>query len=1151
MKRLLSLTLFAAALAATLVSCKKEPVVLNAPSISGVVPAVNSAEVSWNAVDQATTYVLQLKASGGEWAEATSTSSTSTTLTGLSASTDYEVRVKAQGGEGTSESAYSAAYKFTTLTPAPDALATPAITSVTPGTDSAEVAWSEVAGASSYQLQLKAAGAEFADAATASASPATLSNLTPATEYEVRVKALASDGRVSEFSAAYKFNTNAAAMSYPLTITKADDFVKWINEMAGLCEPSDVTTLAADIDLTGKEIISVPVFNGQFDGAGKTIKGLSAPLFTELGETAVVKNVVVDATSALNWNEAIPDMMGYAFIACKSSGKILNCSVAGSIKVKSGEAERIYCAGIVGESLLGYVEGCKFTGSIDVELTNNSKSCSSIAGVAARVGHADKEGQVIVKDCVNEGNIKFVFSGPSKGMQKFGIGGVVGQTPSVKEATTNHGIVEGCTNKGNIEWEYPAGGSGSYPAVGGVAGIIEGQLKNANNYGKISYKGGFDVAATDASIGGVAGYVTRDASDCHNFGIVTTDSAFAGGTSLAQSGGNTSFSTFGGVFGNAGPFAADATYCGDQGITIENCTNEGDVNLKCYMINSGGPQMCFGGVVGASSANMKNCHNKKPVYIKTQCKTMNAGGVCGYLEANMDDCSNSGAITLDGVSADNPNVATTQAYFGGIFGMVTKGSTVNNVKNSGAVLFKDAITCDGVLSYVGGIGGSYKGSFILSNAENSATVTSESASPICLGGLCGAYNGQISNSKNSGKVAYKNSYISPTDGKAAEVGGLVGYANAYFDNCENTGDVTCAPAGGFAGGLIGSHGSNVNEPVIEHKGCKVNCKVDGDAVKGSVLGKFRYAPKSDFAQTAVAFGTEDSPFTISGGAAELPVVGQPFGHIVECLAAKAFWYGDKKYPLVKLDDGRWWMAAPLAYVPEGKTVSADPKEDAGIWYTYTTDGTNVAAKTDFTDGYLYDYPTAFGVAQDAITYGTRDEYKAGTNVGNFREFEGVQGICPPGWYIPTRPDFLKLVGASNKDDSLPENPETAAVEDATAVYWDPAYKGAKIPTLNAAGWNWSFLGVRSKTSTAQEGAYNKTATKATTCSVAEWVGLPALNQVMCSTPYMPNAAGNNVQYFCLMSAFTAANMEGKLSLSYGNYLHGMEVRCIRAVPEAK
>ena len=1151
MKRLLSLTLFAAALAATLVSCKKEPVVLNAPSISGVVPAVNSAEVSWNAVDQATTYVLQLKASGGEWAEATSTSSTSTTLTGLSASTDYEVRVKAQGGEGTSESAYSAAYKFTTLTPAPDALATPAITSVTPGTDSAEVAWSEVAGASSYQLQLKAAGAEFADAATASASPTTLSNLTPATEYEVRVKALASDGRVSEFSAAYKFNTEAAAMSYPLTITKADDFVKWINEMAGLCEPGDETTLGADIDLAGKTITSVPFFSGKFNGGGKSIKNLNTALFAELGEPAVVENVVIDASSKINWTDAIPDQTGIAFIAAKSSGTIKNCSVAGSIKINTAEAERVYCAGVVGESLLGYVEGCKFTGSIDVELSGTSKSCSSIAGIVSRGGHADKAGQVIIKDCVNEGSIKFLFSGPSKGMQKFGIGGVLGQTPSVKEAPTDHGIVEGCTNKGNIEWSYPAGGSGSYPALGGVAGIIEGQLKNANNYGKITYTGGFDVAPTDASIGGVAGYVTRGAVDCHNFGAVTTDSAFAGGTSLAQSGGNTSYSTFGGVFGNAGPFAADNTYMGDAGVVVENCTNEGELNLKCYMVSSGGPQMCFGGVIGASTANMVNCHNKAKVTIKTQTKTMNAGGVCGFLEANMDNCSNSAAIVLDGCSADNPQVATAQAYFGGIFGIVTKGSTVNNVKNSGDVTYTNALTCDGVLSYVGGIGGSYKGGFFLTKAENSGVVTCSSNSPICLGGLCGAYNGEMTDCKNSGKVVMASSYLSPTDGKQAEVGGLIGYANAYLTNCENTGDVTCTPDGGYAGGLIGSHGANTNYPVIEHKGCKVNCNIDGAGIKGSVLGKFRYAPKSDFAQTAVAFGTEEAPFTISGGAAANPVVGQPFGHIVECLAAKAFWYGDKKYPLVQLGDGRWWMAAPMAFVPEGKTVSADPKEDAGIWYTYTTDGTNVVAKTDFTDGYLYDYPTAFGVAQDAITYGTREEYKAGTNVGNFREFEGTQGICPPGWYIPTRPDFLKLVGASNKDDSLPENPETAAVEDATAVYWDPAYKGAKIPTLNAAGWNWSFLGVRSKTSTAQEGAYNKTATKATTCSVAEWVGLPALNQVMCSTPYMPNAAGNNVQYFCLMSAFTAANMEGKLSLSYGNYLHGMEVRCIRAVPEAK
>ena len=114
--------------------------------------------------------------------------------------------------------------------------------------------------------------------------------------------------------------------------------------------------------------------------------------------------------------------------------------------MKSDDAQRIFCAGVVGYSGTGYVEGCKFTGSVDVELTTSSASCSAIAGVAARVGHADMAGKTIVKNCVNEGTVKFLFSGPSKAMLKFGVGGVIGQTPSVADAPTNHGIVEGCTN---------------------------------------------------------------------------------------------------------------------------------------------------------------------------------------------------------------------------------------------------------------------------------------------------------------------------------------------------------------------------------------------------------------------------------------------------------------------------------------------------------------------------------------------------------------------------------------------------------------------------------------------------------------------------------------------------------------------------------
>lgn len=1140
MKRFLSFFLFTALLAVAVVSCKKEPVVLTAPTISGVVPAINSAEVSWSSVNMATSYVLQVRPVGGDWASAGTSSATTATVSGLSPETDYEVQVKAQGGEDTKESPFSAAYTFKTLAAAPTVLGTPSITSVTPAAKSADVAWSAVDKATSYVLQLRAIGADWIDVATATTTSATVTGLTPKTEYEVQVKAKADGADDSPFSSPSKFTTTEVSFNYPLSVDDVDDLVTWINEKAIFCEAGNTITLAADMDLTGKTLTTIATFAGVFDGAGKTIKGLTAPLFGELLESAEVKNVVVDATSAINWTAEIEDMTGIAFVAAKSAGKVINCSAAGTIKVKSDNAGRIYCAGIVGQSEKGYVEGCKFTGSIDVELTTNSKSCSSIAGIVARAGHADKAGQVIVKDCVNEGNIKFLFSGPSKGMQKFGIGGVLGQTPSVANATNDHGIVEGCTNKGNIEWEYPAGGSGSYPALGGVAGIIEGQLRNANNYGKVSYKGGYEVAPTDASIGGVAGYVTGNTSDCHNFGTVTTDSAFAGGTSMAQSGGNTSFSTFGGVFGNAGPFIKDATYAGDLGVTMENCTNEGEVNLKCYMVSSGGPQMCYGGVVGASTANMKDCHNKKAVTIKSQTKTMNAGGVCGYLEANMENCSNSAPIVLDGVSADNPKVATTQAYFGGVYGMVTTGSTINNVKNTGNVTFKDAITCDGVLSYVGGIAGSYKGGYVLSNAENTGAVTVESASPICLGGLCGAFNGEMSNSKNSGKVAYTNSYISPTDGKQAEVGGLIGYANAYLTSCENTGTVTCTPEGGFAGGLIGSHGANTNVPVVVHKGCIVNCNVEGAATKGSVLGKFRYVPSDSFKLTSVAFGTDDAPFTISGGAAALPVVGDAKGHNVECLAAKAFWYGGKQYSIVKLADNRWWMAAPLAYVPEGKTVSSDPKEDSGIWYTYTVDNKVAVPSTDNNNGYLYDYPTAMGKKFEDITFGTSADWDK-TDY-NYRSFEGAQGICPPGWYIPTRADFLKLVGASNKDDT---RGESAAVEDASAVYWVASHKGSTVKRFNEAGWNFSFLGARNKTSTTQVGAYNVTVTDASKCSVSEWIGKPALNQVMSSTAYKPNATGTSFQYFVMMSTFTSAYPDGRLSLSYGQVLQGVEVRCIR------
>ena len=947
-------------------------------------------------------------------------------------------------------------------------------------------------------------------------------------------------------------------------ITNAQELKEFLADASNYTD-SDVAELGNDIDCTEVEIVPAESYAGTFDGKGFTIKNLAATnaLFAKRAATGVVKDVNIDATCAINWTEAISDMTGISFIVSSSAGLVKDCNVAGKITVKSDDAGRIYCAGVVGESEKGIVEGCKFTGSIDVELTNNSASCSAIAGVVARIGNKEMSGKTIVKDCENTGSIKFLFSGPSAGMKKFGIGGVVGQTPSVKNADRDHGIIENCINRGDIEWSYPAGGSDSYPALGGVVGIVEGQLKSAKNYGKVTYHGGTDVAATDASIGGVAGYVTLGASDCHNYGEIVVDGTLAGGTSMNQSGGNTSFTTIGGVFGNAGPYAADNTNCASKGVLVENCSNEASFTIKPYMVTTGGPQMCFGGVIGASTANVKNCQNKGKIVFESQIRTINAGGIVGFLEADMEDCTNSGSVTLKGASASHPAAITVQAYFGGVIGQVTKKSVIKNVKNTGDVTIEDmystgdpANSTYNILSYIGGIMGTYKGGITLNGAENSGVVTNKCNIPVVLGGIGGALNGSLSNLKNSGAVNNQTSYCSTIVGKEPEVGGIAGYSFGNYTNVESTGNITNAAAGGATGGIVGGYNSDKGN-VSNWNACKVDCTISSAATAGAFLGRFRYNSASDDKYNFATINAGvDGGMEVAGGAASLPLVGNINGaHVFNCvnlvvngvatvqfeedLENNKFTYAGKEYPIIKLADNRYWMAAPLAYVPAGKKVSSNPVEDAGIWYTYTVVDGKAVPNTSRTDAYLYDYGTAIGKSHSDLTFGTQANWES----GNYRDFEGTQGICPPGWYIPTYSDFLKLVGNGPKDETRGID---TAPNDNTALYYVAEFEGSSVPRFNEAGWNFSFLASRNKASNTQTGSYNVAALiDATKCTNPDWYGKPGLNQVMSSTAYKPNVAGSSFTYFVLMSTFSTKYIDGRLNISQAQYLQGVEVRCIR------
>jgi uncharacterized protein (TIGR02145 family) len=250
--------------------------------------------------------------------------------------------------------------------------------------------------------------------------------------------------------------------------------------------------------------------------------------------------------------------------------------------------------------------------------------------------------------------------------------------------------------------------------------------------------------------------------------------------------------------------------------------------------------------------------------------------------------------------------------------------------------------------------------------------------------------------------------------------------------------------------------------------------------------------------------------------------------------ADHFVYDGVSYRTVTLKDGRTWMADAMRFIPSGCKPSSDPTDGSGLWYPYTPAG--VAATDEATisaNGYLYDYKTVFG---KDIT------------VDNYNTFEGAQGICPKGWHVPTRSEFMAICGYSLKSAT-----ESANVTDATAAYYDAGYSGARVSKLDTAGFHFSFSGMINKTSNLATNVakYSTTVTTTTNCSIPAYVDKLAMSFLISSTPnkvaYSTTepTVMTNIQFFGLMSTFLKTKPEGCLSLAYSNYLSGYQLRCIK------
>ena len=187
----------------------------------------------------------------------------------------------------------------------------------------------------------------------------------------------------------------------------------------------------------------------------------------------------------------------------------------------------------------------------------------------------------------------------------------------------------------------------------------------------------------------------------------------------------------------------------------------------------------------------------------------------------------------------------------------------------------------------------------------------------------------------------------------------------------------------------------------------------------------------------------DGPIEGWEDAEEIPTEGQGTSE-----AATVEW-GGVKYKIVTLKDGRTWMAENLRYIPNGMTPSSDPADGSGLWYPCglpTDSDADLVANPDLveTTGLLYSYSILLGLGKDGIT------------ADNYDKQEGVQGICPDGWHIPTAAEWT-------------------AFTETSSPYYDAQEKGASIVKLNEDGFNISGTGYIFRNGVSAEGKYNGSA----------------------------------------------------------------------------
>lgn len=446
--------------------------------------------------------------------------------------------------------------------------------------------------------------------------------------------------------------------SNPYLITSENDWVEladWINVSGNTLE-GKYLKLTTSLNFTERTFIplagdGVTAFNGDLDGNGKTVGGLTIStastyggVIGTVGSLGNVHNLTIDA----NITSAFTQTGGFCG---RNYGTIEDCVFQGSVTSTKTDV-----AGFAAKA---------FTGARFINCVNKANvkgAANNVAGFAATT-----EGGVTFEKCTNKGKIessaKSNYMGgivaialPSQFIEcvnegTFGIpeytstqyvGGIVGQANGNATTTPNRYVLHGCVNRADIKAKAFTGGIVGTTASNGLYVVFD--ISGCTNEGNI-----ISASATAVSSAPSAGIITfytpgTVIADCVNTGTIQ----------------NTKSTYTAGIAGTAKGNPTEALP-----VLIKGCVNKGEIKANG---NQGAGIVCQ----SAAYLTVDSCANHGTVR-----GTWGLGGIMASVAtgpAYITNCYNTG------------NISGTHYRIGGIYGYGTGNPTyVENCWNSGSV----------------------------------------------------------------------------------------------------------------------------------------------------------------------------------------------------------------------------------------------------------------------------------------------------------------------------------------------------------------------------------------------------------------------------------------------------------------------------------